>query len=388
VLFAAVFSAQIAGYLDPIPLFTRTVTTVVYPLFAFVLEQGIGFLLFAGILTEPVFKFHEFLRGFLLPVSHAAFQGSILIGSVFLAILLLSKIQKRFWCRNLCPLGALLALFSRFRGYRRIVSDSCTSCRRCHAVCRTGAILPDGKGTDHAECINCMDCLKICPENAIRFGFVKKPAPAPVNLSRRRILGGMAAGGLTLGLMKTGFVDGPKRGKVIRPPGALEESRFLDRCVRCGECIRICSTSGKGLQHSGLEGGWEGLGTPVLRTPEGYCEYNCNLCGKVCPTQAIRSLSMDDKKSMKMGTAHFDKTRCIPWYYGENCMVCEEHCPIPEKAIRFRKETVTTLDGRKAEVLLPFVDENSCVGCGICTKCCPLEAEKGIFLTNAGETRS
>jgi len=97
---------------------------------------------------------------------------------------------------------------------------------------------------------------------------------------------------------------------------------------------------------------------------------------------------MPDKQITKMGTAHFDKTHCIPWYYGENCMVCEEHCPIPEKAIKFREERVKTIDGVENTVLLPYVVEDTCVGCGICAVRCPVEGDKGIFVTNAGEQRS
>ncbi len=387
-LTAAVFSVQIAGYFDPIPLITRTTVTVLYPFFVFMVNGMVGFIMSIGPLENSVIKINEWLRGNLLPVSTTAFRGSVLIGLMFLAILLAAFVQKRFWCRNFCPLGGLLGFFSKFRWYRRTVSDACNSCRRCYAVCRTGAIHTDYKGTDHAECINCMDCQNICPTHAVRFRFVSKASPATIDLSKRQFLGAGAVGVLTLGLGKISFQDFVKRGKVVRPPGALQELKFLDKCVRCGECIRVCSTSGKGLQHTGLESGWEGLGTPLLHTPEGYCEYNCNLCGRVCPTGAIPSLSMDDKHRMKMGTAHFDKTRCIPWYYGDNCLVCEEHCPVPEKAIKFRKEKVTTIDGRTAEVLLPYVDESACIGCGICSKCCPLEAEKGIYLTNAGEMRS
>lgn len=385
---AAVFSVQLAGYLDPIPLLMRTTVTVLYPLFVFFVNGFLIFLFSLGVLQEFLTQINEFLRGTLLPVSSTTFRGSIWIGLMFFIILSASIIQKRFWCRNLCPLGALFGVFSKFRWYRRVVAESCTSCKRCHTLCRVGAIHLNFKATDHTECINCMDCQSVCPAHAVRFRFVKRPTPAKIDLSKRRLLGAGVAGIFSMGLTKIGFTDFVKKGKVIRPPGSLEENRFLDRCIRCGECIRICSTSGKGLQHAGLESGWEGLGTPLLHTPEGYCEYNCNLCGNVCPTGAIPSLTMDVKHQMKMGTAHFDKTHCIPWYYGDNCMVCEEHCPIPEKAIKFRKETLSTIEGRKADVLLPFVDESACIGCGICVKCCPLEAEKGIFLTNAGEIRS
>lgn len=387
ILVPAIFSIQLAGFLDPISLFTRSAVSVLYPLFVFVFEGITDFLFSTKILESVTTKVDTFLHGFLLPVTSSSFRGSLLIGLMFFGILLFAFVQRRFWCRNVCPLGALLGFFSKWRWYRRSVTDDCSSCGLCRKECRTGAIDSDFKSTRHTECISCMDCQAICPTKAVRFSLVKRPEPASVNLVRRKILGAGITGLFALGMVKIGFQNPVRRGMVIRPPGAWNESIFLDRCIRCGECVRICATSGQGLQHAGLEAGLEGLASPVLMPPKGYCEYNCNLCGEVCPTGAIPKLSIEDKQIVKMGTAHFDKTRCIPWYYGDNCMVCEEHCPIPEKAIKFHEEKVRTINGHENTVLLPYVVEEFCVGCGICACRCPVEGEKGIFITNAGEQR-
>lgn len=387
VILAALLSVQLAGFVDPIPLFTRTTVTFLYPLFALIVDGFLGFLMSFGFLENVAFSLNDALRGSLLPIHLMAFQGSVLIGLIFLTILGFTFVHRRFWCRNLCPLGALYGLFSRFRWYRRRVSDDCTECGLCLRKCRMDAIHPDFKGTDHIECIDCMDCKAVCPVDAVSFGFVKKPAPSRVDFSRRRVLAAGASGLLSVGLLRTGFTKPAERDRVIRPPGALEEPEFLDRCIRCGECVRVCSTSGAGLHHAGLEAGWDAVWSPLLKSKVGYCEYNCNLCGQVCPTGAIHPLPLEERQEMKMGTAHFDKTRCIPWYYGEDCMVCEEHCPLPEKAIRFRESEVVTIDGIETTVLLPYVDEVLCIGCGICVNRCPVEGDRGIFLTNADEMR-
>jgi len=387
VITTAVFSVPLTGYIDPIALYTRTVATVIYPLFSFVFQGMLIQLYHLSFLEDMIFSIEEFLRGTILPLNPVAFQGSLFFAVFFSGILLTAFLTKRFWCRNLCPLGALLAIFSWFRPYRRYVTDDCTSCQLCYKKCRMNAIGTDYKSTRHLECINCMDCQTICPVNAVRFGFKSKTEKQTVDLNRRRILGAGLTGFLTIGLIKTAPDHPVKKGKVIRPPGALEEAKFLDRCVRCGECVRICSTAGQGLHHAMIECGWEGFATPILLTPMGYCEYNCNLCGQVCPTGAIHKLDLEEKQEFKMGTAHFDKTRCIPWYYGEDCMVCEEHCPVPEKAIKFRETELITIDGQRSNVLLPYVDELTCIGCGICTTVCPLYGEKGIYLTSMDEVR-
>lgn len=387
VLVSALFSVQLAGFVDPISLFTRTTVTVLYPIFVLFSDGLMGFLMSFGFIGETVFRFNEALRRFILPLNTMAFRGSILIAIVFLIILTSGLVHRRFWCRNLCPLGALLGIFSTFRWYRRRVSEDCTDCTICFKNCRMDAINPDFRTTNNIECISCMDCQEICPVDAIDFGFMKKPAATKIDFSRRRFLAAGATGLLSVGVLGIGFSNPIDRGCVVRPPGAVEEPEFLDRCVRCGECIRVCSTAGAGLQHAGLESGWGGIWTPVLLSETGYCEYNCNLCGPVCPTGAIRPLSLEQKQEVKIGTAHFDKTRCIPWYYGEDCMVCEEHCPLPDKAIKFREKQVVTIDGREASVLLPYVDETLCIGCGICVTRCPVEGDRGIFLTNADEER-
>jgi len=387
VVVAALMSVQLAGFVDPIPLFTRTAVTVLYPLFVWAIDGFMGLMMSISFLEEPIFRLNESLRGIILPIHISYFRQSVFIAIIFIVILGLGYYHRRFWCRNLCPLGALLGIFSKFRWYRRRVSDACTDCGVCRKKCRMDAIAPDFRNTDQVECISCMDCIAVCPVNAVSFGLTKSRESVKVDYNRRRLLTAGTTGLFTIGLLKIGFSKPSLKGKVVRPPGAFEEPVFLDRCIRCGECIRVCSTSGVGLQYATLESGWEGIWTPILLPKVGYCEYNCNMCGQVCSTGAIKSIPLEEKQKIKMGTAHFDKTRCIPWYYGENCMVCEEHCPLPDKAIKFREEETITIDGKETTVLLPFVDESLCIGCGICVTRCPVEGERGIFLTNADEER-
>jgi NAD-dependent dihydropyrimidine dehydrogenase PreA subunit len=129
--------------------------------------------------------------------------------------------------------------------------------------------------------------------------------------------------------------------------------------------------------------------TPLAEYRRGYCEYNCNLCGQICPTKAIQPLNVSAKQKAKMGQAIFLKDRCIPYRLNENCIVCEEHCPIPDKAIKINtREYEDPVTGRKRMVSYPYVDEALCIGCGICENKCPLNGEAGIIVIREGEERS
>jgi len=380
-------SFQLAGFFDPISLLTRTAAVVLYPLFVLAAEGLLSLLMAIPFLTETVFRLSDALRGSVLPVYAPVFTATLTVACIFLLLLVGNLITRRFWCRHICPLGALYGFFSTRRLHKRLVNDDCIECGICAAECRMGAISSDGKTTRHAECINCMDCAAVCPAEAVYFAWYPRTEKIRYDFTRRKFLAAGAAGCVAAGLAAVAVTPPGQRGKAVRPPGAVDEQAFLDRCIRCGECIRVCSTSGRGLQYASLQTGLSGIWTPLLIPETGYCELYCVMCGEVCPTGAIRKLREEERTDIKMGTAHFDKTRCIPWYYGENCMVCEEHCPLPEKAIQFKRRRAERISGEISEVLLPFVDEALCIGCGICVNKCPVPGDRGIYLTNENETR-
>jgi formate hydrogenlyase subunit 6/NADH:ubiquinone oxidoreductase subunit I len=144
--------------------------------------------------------------------------------------------------------------------------------------------------------------------------------------------------------------------------------------------MKVCTTNG--LQPTFLEAGPEGIWTPFI-SRKGYCEYNCTLCGQICPTGAIKALTVEQKREWRIGTAWFDRSRCLPHAHNQDCMVCEEFCPTPTKSIKFRVR-----DRFGGTVKQPYVDMTTCVGCGICVSACPLVDEPGIRITSIGETRS
>jgi ferredoxin len=172
---------------------------------------------------------------------------------------------------------------------------------------------------------------------------------------------------------------------LIRPPGALDEAEFLSRCVRCGECMKVCI--GNALHAAWLEAGFEGMFSPRVIGRIGYCEYNCTLCGQVCPTNAIRRLSLAQKHATVIGRAYFDKNRCLPYAEGIPCIVCEEHCPTPDKAIKFREAEVVNKQGKTIRLRQPYVIGELCIGCAICETKCPVEGRAAVMVTAEGESR-
>jgi ferredoxin len=218
--------------------------------------------------------------------------------------------------------------------------------------------------------------------------FVKPPKEARLDLGRRAVLGAGLAG-LGSKLLFNVRLEGSRKifnPALIRPPGSLAEDEFLARCIRCGECMKVCPTAA--IQPTSLEGGIEGVWTPVLNMSIGYCDYECNLCSQVCPTHAIRQIDVPEKQKIKIGLAHFDRDRCLPWAYSRTCIVCEEHCPTPKKAIWFEEAQVHNLAGETLTVKQPRVDPDLCTGCGICEAKCPVRGPAAVRVSSVGETRN
>jgi len=391
-LTAAFLGVAAFGLFDPLSIAVRSYVLVVHSYVAHGLlsllsalglrglERGVASAL--GVETEPVFLL----------------QGLTLL--VLLGLLALGLVRRRFWCRYLCPLGATYALAGKRALTRRVVGDSCIECGRCADACPTGCISPDGRRTLNDECILCLNCQPVCPAGAVRF---LAPTPAgqdrEVELTRRGALTAVAAGlaAYPLYSIRPGRLLA-KDDPLIRPPlSGKDLDGFLKKCLRCGQCMRACPTHV--IQPAGLEAGIEGLWTPKLVPRLGYCIYECDSCGRACPSGAIPPFTMEQKHASAVGLAYIDRNRCIPWRGWQqrfeddwvadkyNCGVCEEVCPVPGKAIRFRYEYVQpgggvgrgrAAAGEGQELRLPVVVEDACVGCGFCESACPVVGKAAI----------
>jgi len=392
----ALFGGHWAGVFDPMPLLFRATATVLYPGAQYAIEDAstavyqsdphLGPLHLTSA-TEPVYGF---MRDHVFKAKRQTYRGTDLIFLLFVAIVLLNLYRSRFWCRYVCPLGGLLGLCAQRPILRLKSHGNCTECGLCAQQCPAAASPEKPGAWRAAECFGCWNCVAACNRGALGFtGSPPWPAPskAKLDLSRRALLsaGAGGVGGLVMFRLSPQAQGISYNPELIRPPGARNERAFLQRCLKCGLCMKACPTNG--LHPTGLEAGLEGIWTPMMVPRAGYCEYNCNLCGQVCPTGAIQELALEEKKKVRMGLAVFDTTRCLPYAFNRECLVCEEHCPLPKKAIYFLPAEVRQRDGSIITLKQPHVDPDLCTGCCICEHVCVFKDRAAIRVTSANESR-
>lgn len=392
VLAGALLGVNFTGILDPISLLFRSLALAVFPALGVALKEFFDAMSHSDWKILNLISYSaEVLVSPVLGYGYQSYQTAWFMGLLFLVILFLNRIRPRFWCRVLCPLGALLGLCARF-SLLRLQKDEgrCTQCRVCQKNCGGAASPVPGLEWESPECLLCFKCLKVCPEDALTFQFRWLPMPrSGPDVGRRALLGGLVAG---VSLPFLGRLDGQihkvSDPRLIRPPGSLPEDTFLTLCQRCGLCMKVCPTNG--IHPTLTEAGMAGIWTPHLIMTQGYCEYTCTLCGSVCPTGAIQEISVKEKmeRPVRIGSAYVDRGRCLPWSGNVSCIVCQEHCPTSPKAIYLKEEWVPRPDGKEIKVHVPFVDLKQCVGCGICENKCPVRGLPAIRAIAAGESRS
>lgn len=382
---AALFGVQLLGLFDPLAIFLRSLTLSIYPAYNLLMNGIFDFTYQHQIplLSPAVNALYPLWRDNLMAFFQPSYQLALFTLLVFLLIILLEKVERRFWCKNLCPLGALLGLCGSRALLKRTPDGQCEDCRVCDRECRMAAV---GKEGQHSgECIECLDCTGYCPHERVSFKLSTAHAKqSRVDLQRRDVIVSLVAGALIAPTVRIAPESYKLNSYLIRPPGAAAESEFLSRCIRCGECMKVCI--GQALHPALFEAGAIGLWTPLLVARTGYCEYNCTLCGQVCPTGALAKLSIEDKRKNIIGLAVFDKNRCLPFARNEECLVCEEHCPTGEKAIVFEEQQVL-VNSEVKRLKIPRVVRGRCIGCGICETRCPVQGVSAIRVMNEIESR-
>lgn len=283
----------------------------------------------------------------------------------------------RDYCNMVCPVGTILGLLSRYSWLRPVIDKSlCNGCRKCERNCKASCIDGSNHTIDTSRCVACFDCIGNCSQHAISYrhktpGKVSKEdlkSAKPAHDSSRRMFltaGSAIAGSLAMKALEGGDgVLAPVKNKkqAIRnvpvvPPGARSIANLTSHCTACQLCVTACPDGV--LRPSTSLGNFM---QPVMWFNEAYCRPECTACGDACPNGAIRPITVEEKSSVKIGTAVVDAEACVSAAYGQHCGLCSRSCPAG---------AVTMVEGANGN-MRPVVNEEACIGCGSCEYHCPV----------------
>lgn len=277
----------------------------------------------------------------------------------------------RRYCNSFCPVGTLLGEVSRASLFKiQIDTSKCIDCGLCGRKCKAECIDTANHRVDATRCVVCFDCIDACSQGAISYTMRSKTSKEkPAANSRREFLATVAAVAaipvaeaqqrhqrMERAMQGGGKHSGPRP---VAPPGAQSIANLQAKCTACHLCVSKCPSHV--LQPAVMEYGLQGIMQPVMRYDKGYCLYDCNLCGEVCPTGAILPLALEEKRMTQLGHAVFHREQCVVARDGVECGNCAEHCPAD--AIKFQRG----VDGR----MYPQIEKALCIGCGACENLCP-----------------
>jgi ferredoxin-type protein NapF len=319
--------------------------------------------------------------------------GAVVVALATLAVLVALSLRRgRRFCNLLCPAGAALRLASRRPALRISLDDArCDVCGVCEKACKAGCIDAAHRRVDTDACVACFVCLDACPKGGVRYGRARASdalaAPAAdgqggtcagVDEGRRALLQAAAlapAAALLAPAAARGALPGgddPRdRRAPVTPPGSGDRRHFTAHCTACQLCVAACPT--QVLRPSLLAYGPAGLLQPRLVYDAASCVFDCDRCGEVCPTGAIRPLPLAEKQRVQLGRARFVKADCVVETKKKACGACAEHCPT--KAI-----TMVPYPGGEPGLRIPEVNEDACIGCGACEHPCPVQPRKAIWV--------
>lgn len=297
-------------------------------------------------------------------------------------VVYLSYSNGRLFCNTVCPVGTLLGFVSRFSFFRiNIKKDDCLNCGICARDCKANCIDSDEMSVDMSRCVACFNCIQSCPTDGINYQFknpITRRIANKVDESKRNFLisTGLYFASLStvLGQVKKKIVAKKEstipilRRYAVSPPGSVSIDRFNSKCTACNLCVSACPT--QVLQPSFLEYGFLGMLQPRLNNSAGFCNYDCTICGDVCPTGAILPLKLEVKKLVQLGKAKFVKENCIVETEKTDCGACSEHCPT--KAVH--------MIPYQGKLVIPEVRDEYCIGCGACEHACPTKPYKSIYV--------
>jgi ferredoxin len=311
----------------------------------------------------------------------------IITALFFVFVTIMAWKKGRLYCNTVCPVGTLLGYISKISLFKiEINHEECLSCGICAKECKSSCIDSENKTVDMSRCVACFDCIPSCPTEGIKYSFVggknifnKSGADQkPVNNSKREFLSKsslyfLSLSSLAATIQKKIIVTKPStkpifRKSAVSPPGSSGIEKYNSRCTACHLCVSSCPT--QVLQPSFLEYGFLGILQPRMDNTTGFCNFECKICGDVCPTGAILPLDLEKKKLTQIGKAKFVKENCIVQSQKTDCGACSEHCPT--KAVH-----MIPFEG---SLVIPEVRDDYCIGCGACEFACPTKPYKAIYV--------
>lgn len=371
-LFIPIGGLFILGLLDPFSNFGRIATDLVKP--------GVVY----G--NNLISSFLELFKNYsLYPVEQKGMNIVALIFPVLMLILVgwLSVKKGRLYCNSVCPVGTLLGFISKYSIFKIVIDEkNCSGCGKCELACKGSCINKKTHEVDFSRCVGCMNCFSACPSDGLKYEFNYKSEQKTetikpeTDFNKRNFLISTSAYIIGfIGLANAQYkIESKKESKTpifrknpVSPPGSKSIEHFNSRCTACHLCVSECPT--KVLQPSFLEYGFTGMMQPRMDNTKGFCNFECNVCGTVCPSGAILPVVLEEKKRVQLGVAKFIQDNCIVFTENTDCGACSEHCPT--KAVNMVPHN---------NLFAPKITEEFCIGCGACEYACPVKPYKAIYV--------
>lgn len=357
----------ILGLLDPYSAFGRMTVNVFKPVY-----------MLGNNLLESIFSSFNNYTFYQVDASLLSISSFIIGLLTFLVIGFLAWKYGRTWCNTICPVGTLLGFLSRFSLFKvRIDTEKCNHCGLCATKCKASCINSPEQTIDYSRCVDCFDCLGECRQNALSYTTPLKTEKQVTDTSKRRfLLAGLTTAAATPKVMAqaqnvaavAAGMKSDKRQTPITPPGAISLEHFQAHCTSCHLCVSKCPSHV--LKPAFMEYGLGGMMQPTVFFEKGFCNFDCTVCGDVCPNGAILPLTKEQKHLTQMGKVVFIEENCIVYRDGTSCGACSEHCPTQALSMIPFKDGLT----------IPHIDTEICVGCGGCEYVCPARPFRAVYI--------
>lgn len=361
----------LVGLLDPYGAYGRIVTHIFRPAY-----------LAGNNLLEYIFSSFDNYTFYKVGIYSLGVLSTLIALVTLVGIGLLAWRNGRTWCNTICPVGTVLGFISRYSLFRlQFDDDKCNSCGLCAMKCKASCINSKDKKIDYSRCVTCFNCIEACNRSAMKYAPYKwkktvtnVPENKTVDESKRRFLSATvvtAVAATSLMGQKVASFTGKralKRNLPIVPPGGLNVENLQEKCISCHLCVSKCPSHV--IKPAFTEYGLGGMMQPRLYFDHGFCNYDCTVCSDVCPSKALRPLTVEQKHKTQIGQVHFIRHNCIVFTDETNCGACSEHCPTQAVHMVPYKGVLT----------IPETDVSICVGCGGCEYVCPAKPYKAIYV--------